>query len=76
MATIVHGPYIFGLAPDFTPSLPEGWQLIEDPEDWLLARAPSGQIYFLTRSGEAHPKREGPGGSYVDTESGVIDLNA
>lgn len=61
--------------------LPQGWELIESPDDWAIGKSPDGQRYFLSLD-RAYPMRinEGrktflnPQGRWVDTHNGIIDL--
>jgi hypothetical protein len=61
--------------------LPEGWELIESPEDWAIGKSPDGQKYFLAPD-KAYPLRYAKGsetninpqGIWADLNNGIIDL--
>jgi hypothetical protein len=61
--------------------LPQGWELIESPEDWAIGKSPDGQEYFLAAD-KAYPRRYtenfkskiNPQGIWIDLNNGIIDL--
>jgi hypothetical protein len=62
--------------------LPEGWKLIDNPEDFARAEDSAGQVYFLTRDGKAYLRRIAviavgtlnPGDPFIDETGSYIDL--
>lgn len=67
----------------YDQKLPEGWELIESPSNWAMAKTPKGELFFLSTAA-AYPCRiatnpAGPhkiGETYIDTKTGVVFLDA
>jgi hypothetical protein len=68
MAVIIHGTLIFGQGN--APSLPHGWKLKEDPNDWARAISPDGNEWFLTKT-EAIPVLRVEGVERADMENKI-----
>ena len=75
---------IYGLSIHFglgypREALPDGWTIIESPEDWALAEDARGRVYYLAE-GRAYRRRKArrkigrlnKGDFYADTENPVI----
>lgn len=80
--TIFYGKPKIYFGTGYDGPLPEGWTLIESPNDWVLAEDSKGNQYFLSDD-FAYPCRIAKkaigrlkiGERYIDTETGVVSLS-
>lgn len=81
MAATIVSKHKIHFGTGYSRILPDGWQLIESPEDWAIGKDPEGREYLLSWD-KAYPikknsKQSTRGSSteiFIDLENKAIDL--